>query len=254
LYPARESDSDDVVNREQVLRVLEGRRRLLLLAGHIHTSQHDYLGPEEGWRGTSPLHQHTLTTACGSWWRGRRDERGIPFSPLPDGAENGYHVYSFDRTHYSSRFKAPFRPASYQLRVYVDAEYNNDTRAGLAFSQLGQQGARLRVEQLPSTVLVANVFSAGERARVTMRVDAGSAVPMERVERIDPWYRELYERQAIVGPNEIRMSRPVVSTHIWQARLPAELDPGLHVATVRVEDQYGQAFATSRVLEVYEVP
>ena len=247
-----ESDSIRTVNAPAVLQTLEGRDRVLLLAGHMHTTDHAYLTREEGWLGARPLHQHMLTAACGVWWRGASDDRGIPFSPLSDGGENGYHVYTFDGASYSSRFKAASRAESYQLRIAIDAEYKNDEYGGLAFSQLGQQGGILRSEQVPSTLLVANVFSAGERATVSLHLDGGPPQPMTRRLRTDPWYVELYERQAPTKQGQIRLSEPELSSHVWETRLPPDLTRGLHVARVEVTDQFGQVFQAVKIFEVVE--
>ena len=79
----------NLVNKDALFRLLEGRKHVVSFAGHTHTTEHHYFGAADGWRGAEPLHQHILTTLSGSWWSGPSDHRGVPSADSRDGTPNG---------------------------------------------------------------------------------------------------------------------------------------------------------------------
>jgi hypothetical protein len=85
-----------------------------------------------------------------------------------------------------------------------------------------------------------------------MRVgDSGQWLRLERVERQDPGYSELFERErSLRPPNGWGLPPRVDSPHIWAAKLPADLSPGTHWLEVRARDRFGAVHHARRPLRV----
>ena len=99
-------------------------------AGHLHATEHHYLGEAEGFTGPQPHHHHVLTAASGSWWSGPADHRGIPFADSVDGTPNGFHVLAVSGNRYVTRFVPAVGKAVAQLRVLVDGPHTRYTKFG----------------------------------------------------------------------------------------------------------------------------
>ena len=101
------------VARDSLQAILEPYTdRMLMMCGHTHnvSRRHSEYGCEEVQAGA----------ACGSWWRGAKDDRGVPYALMNCGAPRGYFVAEFKPSAtrwYRLRYKAEGRPASEQLSV-----------------------------------------------------------------------------------------------------------------------------------------
>ena len=80
-----------------------------------------------------------------------------------------------------------------------------------------------------------------------MAIGRGTFAPMTRVDRIDPFVTEVYARNEATKK---RWVKPALSTHVWQAALPADLTRGSHRVRIRATDEYGRVHAAGMVLEV----
>jgi hypothetical protein len=237
-----------VDDRDALFALLEGRKHVFSIAGHMHTTEHHYFDGDDGYDGPEPLHQHVLATVSGSWWSGPRDERGIPVTWQRDGTPNGYHVMTVDGNGYSLRYQAAGKPADYQMQVMLDSSYHGYQESGRRDTRMGELlGSPIHEEQLHSTQVLVNLFDGGPRSKLTLRVDDRLPVAMERVERPDPFFEELRSRTEGTWKPWVR-TEP--SSHLWAAALPADLSPGVHTLTVRARDEYGQHHEARKVLEI----
>jgi len=75
----------------------------------------------------------------------------------------------------------------------------------------------------------------------------GPARVMQKVERLDPFVAEVYARNADTKKQWVQAGK---SSHVWQATLPANVEPGVHRVTVRATDEYGRTHTASMLLEV----
>ncbi|MFC1545627.1 calcineurin-like phosphoesterase C-terminal domain-containing protein, partial [Gemmatimonadota bacterium] len=192
-------------------------------SAHSHTLTHSFLNEENGWMGAEPHHHINAGASCGRWWDGNKDETDIPHTTSSDGTPNGYFVVTFDRSTYSTRYKAARRPADYQMQIQAPDEV---TRQDLA-----------------DTPVLVNVFNGSERSSVEMAVgDSGVWVQMEFAPQVDPLYAKVAREQS----NQ-RASR---SNHMWEGSLPVDLKPGGHLIRIRTTDMHGQVFTGSRIIRV----
>lgn len=219
--------------REAVFDILSEREHTFSASAHAHVQAHQFLGADAGWKREEPHHHLIAGTVCGPWWQGVKDERGIPHATMPDGAPNGYLVFTFDGADYSFEFKAASRPAEYQMAIHLPEE--------------------VPAAALADTDALVNVFAGSERSTVQMRIgDDARWIPLEHVMgRKDPAFermKALEEHQHdAMGP---KLPNPADVTHMWAGMLPAGIAPGTHALEVRTTDLFGQVYTASRIFRV----
>lgn len=223
---------NDMVNREDVYRLLERRPYSFSISGHTHWHEHRILRAADGYHAATPHHHVVNVTACGSWWTGQLDELGIPHTTMRDGAPNGYSVLTFRDRGVTVDFKAARRPASYQMNIMAPEKV-------------------AAASTLPTTVYV-NVFNASAESRVRMRLDnRGPWTTLAKVLEEDPSYAAAVARE----PKEIArpfrpLSKPILSPHLWKGTLPGLLPRGTHTLCVEATDANGKTHPGVRALTV----
>ncbi|KAB8180333.1 calcineurin phosphoesterase [Lysobacter maris] len=218
-------------DRERLFAMLEPFAQVLLLSAHSHMQQHVWHGPDSGWHGAKPLHEYNVGATCGSFWSGVKDAQGIPDTTMRDGTPNGYARLRVSapepggRPDYALRWKVARLPA--------DSEGMTDAVA-LHAPKVLRRGA------WPGYGLYANVFMGDAGTRVEFRIDDGEWQPMRRVLRPDP--RVLAENAADDAAEALRgydrQSDAEISSHLWRASLPTDLDAGEHRVEVRAFDRW----------------
>jgi C terminal of Calcineurin-like phosphoesterase/N terminal of Calcineurin-like phosphoesterase len=222
---------------------LLGDRPNVSFSGHTHTTEHHYFGG--GDPGKTPHHHHILAAVSGSWWSGPYDHRGVAVADSPDGNPNGFHVLSVDGNRYTTQFRSAKEPEGRQMRIVLDSEphpnaFDDDSRLGLMF------GSPIFQDKTCATDVVVNVFDGGPRTTVVYRIGERPPVRMKR-SRPDPFVTEVFARNhATKKP----WAAAELCSHIWVARLPADLDAGTHCIMVRVIDEYGREHHDRLCLEV----
>lgn len=228
LYSA-DSDGESVntVNREALIDLLEERDRVLFLGGHRHMTFQHFLGEEFGRTNATSIHHIATTAACGTWWRGPKNEEGIPIATQMDGVPNGYHIVEFEGNSYRERYKAAGGDPGFQMRIEAPSP-------------------SLVKGELRDAKVTVNLFNGNKRSKVRFQIDEGEWHTMQQQdEQISPYYESLYENYQ--GP----WSSPSPTNHMWTADLP-ELanEKGIHKITVWTRDMYGQEFTQSKIIEV----
>ncbi len=234
-------------NLKELLALFEGRRFTVSFSGHTHTTEHHYFDAADGWNGASPHHHHVLTAVSGSWWSGPYDHRGVACADSRDGSPNGFHILSIDGTSYKTRFVPAKEPNGRQMRLSIDSRFHADRPEVQREFRSGQLlGSPIARAALAGTSLVANVFDGGPRTKVTMRV-GGAAVEMTRKVVADPFVEEVFARNEATKKPWVK-AEP--SSHVWVARLPADLPAGTHRVVVDAVTEYGDAVSGRLALEV----
>ena len=241
---------------KKLMDLLGDRPHTLSLSAHTHIQRDDFVGAAHGWHGDDPHHHHNHATTSGSWWQGTLDEIGIPHTTMRDGAPNGYGIFTFSGNQYSIRFKAARRPAGYQMNIWAPWQVAS-------------------TETDKKDVLV-NVFGGTKRSKVEIRLGkVGEWKPMTYLPQKDPYFQALKERDETYHLERkmhtaLRETmKPLLkedselpqrgkrllygvpkSSHIWQAKLPANVRKGTHVIYVRTTDMFGQTFTGRRIIRV----
>jgi hypothetical protein len=231
-----------VSNRDQLYALLEGRPALAL-GGHTHTVEHFMPGEEhEGWNGATPIPQIIVGAACGSWWSGDTDERGLPLTYQRDAAPSGHMVFEFNGNQFTEHYKAAGKPLDWQMNISFNSRRAHGQPGG-ALSDL--PAATIFSQELGSTTVVANVWNGSQKSVVECQIDDRSPVPATQNYNIaDPYVLRL---QADLEDWLITTS----STHIWTCPLPTDLEPGVHRVTVNTTDTYGHTYQGTRMFEVW---
>jgi hypothetical protein len=235
-------------SRETFFSLFEGRRFVASFAGHTHTTEHHYFGAGDGWKGAAPLHQHILTTLSGSWWSGPFDHRGVPSADSRDGTPNGFHILSVDGLRYTSRFVPAKEPDGRQMRLSVLSRFHGIGKdPDRDFRQVRLLGSPVPRDALGASTLIANVFDGGDKTRVKMVIGDRPPIEMTRRSRPDPFVQEVFARNEATKKAWVSADN---SSHIWTARLPADLAPGTYRVVVEGSGEYGQPLSGRLALEV----
>jgi hypothetical protein len=228
---------------------LLGGRPAISFSGHMHTTEHHYLGGGEVCdAGRLPHHHHVLTAVSGSWWSGPYDHRGVAVADSHDGTPNGFHVLSIDGNRASTRYQPAKEPNARQVRIVLDSESHRvrkDVASDFRMSQL--VGSPIAQDNAGATDLMVNVFDGGPCTQVEYRIGERARVRMERERRADPFVKEVFARNQATKKPWVKAE---LCSHLWVARLPADLEAGTHCIRVRVIDEYGREHHDHLVLEV----
>ena len=148
-------------------------------------------------------------TVSGSWWKGRKNEVGVPHATMRDGAPNGYSIITFDGAKHTLDFKAAGQPAEYQMTINAPDEIQSANSA--------------------KTPVYVNLFNGSEKSVVKLKVkDRGGWIEMKKVAEKDPYYVAMSQRELAANP-KASLSAPVLSGHLWKVNLPADLKAGSHL-------------------------
>ena len=240
--------ANNLTNRDALFALFEGRRFTVSFAGHTHTTEHHYFDAADGWRGGTPHHHHVLTALSGSWWSGPFDHRGVACADSRDGAPNGFHVLSVDGNAYKTRFVPAKEPNGRQMRLSVVSRFHGgDPEAQREFRQGELLGSPIARASLGAASLIANVFDGGPKTKVAMRVGVRAPIEMTHKPMPDPFVQEVFARNEATKKSWVKAE---ISSHMWTARLPADLTVGAHRVVVEAVTEYGDVVSGRLALEV----
>ena len=218
-------------DKEALFDIVKNRSHLLAIAGHQHKVEQFFLGPDDGWRGETPLHLYVAGATGGAWWTGFRDASGIPHATMSDGSPNGYALLSIDGNDYSFRYKGARRPDDYQMVITAPE--------------------RVMAADAATTAIIANVFAASERAIVEMRFgEEGDWIPMTQQPGVDPFVESFHAREKAIAPEEAPWGKPGETRHLWTGVLPTNPSAGMTVIYVRAVDQFGATLTGRRLITI----
>jgi C terminal of Calcineurin-like phosphoesterase/N terminal of Calcineurin-like phosphoesterase/Calcineurin-like phosphoesterase len=235
-------------NVKDLFALFEGRRFTVSFSGHTHTTEHHYFDAADGWPGAAPHHHHVLTALSGSWWSGPYDHRGVACADSRDGSPNGFHILSIDGNQYKTRFVPAKEPNGRQMRLSVDSRFHSAQREVQREFRQGQLLASpIAHAAVGSTSIIANVFDAGPKTKVAMMIGDRAPIAMIRQTMPDPFVEEVFARNEATKKAWIKAE---LSSHMWMARLPADLPPGAHRVVVEAITEYGDLVSGRIALEV----
>lgn len=221
-----------VENRTKLYRLIEKRPYTLSISGHTHWHAHQYIKDSDGWKGAEPHHHIVNVTVSGTWWKGEKDEQGIPHATMRDGAPNGYSIITFDGAKHTLDFKAARRPKSYQMNIFAPDEVPSS--------------------KSDDTLIYVNVFNGSSKSKVRMKLKGSDKwIVLEKVLEPDPTYLAVRDRETERAPDKKpRLNPPILSDHLWKAPLPAKLPVGSHLIQVEATDAYGRTHKDQRLIRI----
>jgi hypothetical protein len=134
------------------------------------------------------------------------------------------------------------------MRIMLDSEFHRDRKEIYRDFRMGELlGSPIAQENAFATDVIVNFFDGGPRTNVEYRIGSRDFVKMERVVRSDPFVeKEFALNEATKKP----WVKAEPSSHIWSARLPADLDASTHTIMVRVADEYRREHHDHLVIEL----
>jgi hypothetical protein len=245
--------ADTTADWQALLHTLAGHPHTVSFAGHLHATEHHYLDCPGAAPGSPPAcshHHHVLTAACGSWWSGPCDQRGIPCADNTDGTPNGFHVLSVAGSRYSTRFVPAATKSAAQLRVLIDGPHRG-ARHDQGRPTADRLGLSVAFKSLAGCRVIANVFDGGPKTSVTLEVRGSGGcfgpLAMSAAAIPDPLMSELLSGDT---PRKGEWVAATPCAHLWQAPLPSGFAPGAHVLQIRAIDEYGREHLARTVVEV----
>ena len=218
-----------IENLEEFFDVVKDRKKILALSGHTHLTEVIKVDERHGWNEAGEFWNVNPGAACGAWWTGPKDVRGIPAAYCMDGSPNGYFMFEFDGTDYEYTFRPANLPREHQIRV--------STPVGSVKSC-----------ELSKVPVVANVFVGGVDTDVKCRVGDGAWVPMQKQEISDVFMQDYFISYRETMPSWLQSV--AVSSHIWTCELPVDLAPGMHTVEVVAVDHQGHELTGYSLIEV----
>jgi hypothetical protein len=238
----------NLTNVKDLFALFEGRRFTVSFSGHTHTTEHHYFEAADGWKGEGAHHHHVLTALSGSWWSGPFDHRGVATADSRDGSPNGFHILSIDGVSYKTRFVPAKEPNGRQIRLSIDSRFHSDRHEVQREFRQGQLlGSPIARAAVGATSIIANVFDGGPKTKVAMRIGDRAAIAMTRQTMPDPFVAEVFARNEATKKFWIKAE---LSSHMWTARLPADLAPGTHRVVVEAVTEYGDVVSGRIALEI----
>jgi hypothetical protein len=235
-------------NVKELFALFEGRSFTVSFSGHTHTTEHHYFDAADGWPGAIAHHHHVLTALSGSWWSGPFDHRGVACADSRDGSPNGFHILSIDGNQYRTRFAPAKEPNGRQMRLSVDSRFHSAQReVQREFRQGLLLGSPIAHAAVGASSIIANVFDAGPKTKVAMMIGDRAPIPMTRQTMPDPFVEEVFGRNEATKKAWIKAE---LSSHMWIARLPADLPPGAHRVVVEAINEYGDIVSGRIALEI----
>jgi len=219
-------------NIEALYDILKDRSQILALSGHTHLTEVIQLDARHGWKGGGTFWNVNPGAACGAWWTGPKDARGVPAAYCMDGSPNGYFVFQFSGTDYEYWFRPVNMSQDHQIRVSVPT-------------------GTIRKSALADTPILANVFVGGSGTVVNCRVGGDSTIQqMVQTTISDPFMQRYLEAYRDTMPSWLQ--DVAASSHLWKASLPQDLQAGMHTIEVHATDHQGHQLTGQAIIEVVE--
>jgi hypothetical protein len=219
-----------VANREQLFKILQGRK-VLALSGHTHTLEQILPGDQyEGWGQPAPFMQITAGAVCGGWWGGRLNQAGVPLAYMRDGTPPGYLQLTMKDTAFHT---------SYEV---LAAEAHPVMHLSLASKEqkLAAPVTSLTFRELGTTQAIINFWNGSSKAKVLVQLDGG----LPQAARHDFTTADPF----LTGADPKLANGP--STHIWSFDLPPDLAPGAHKITAQATDLAGKSHTAELLFKV----
>ncbi len=195
-------------NKQEILDLLKDYANVLILSGHTHTvSRHFFNYPN--------IQELGVGATCGNWWRGEKNTDGIPSALMQCGTPRGYFVIDFDDSKYNFRFKGVNLDATKQMTLTTD-----------------------------SNRMVVNVFGGGDSTTVSIKINDGEWIKMNRTKEVDPTVLKIVElNHTKVYPTQGNTANPLrkrYSSHLWEVTRPQiSKSPKPSVVLIKAQDRFG---------------
>lgn len=213
---------------QRLFLLLEGRPHLLALSGHLHYIENCFFRKNTYWNSTVPFQSITIGAACGGWWTGPMDERGLPVSTSVDGSPNGYYKLDFEGNTYKYSFVPANHRTDFQMRITVSSE-------------------TLDSGKLNNEYLSINIFSATPDAAVKVIIDGREEQMATNYTGKDLFIQNTYDQRYNFDNWQPEIQE---TKHLWKISLPRGLSLGNHRIKVVATDIDGNEYVGYKIIEI----
>jgi hypothetical protein len=234
LIDSEDEEAFRDADRQALYGLLKDYPDVLFLSAHTHIQTQHRVEKAQGVDREKPIHEYNAGTACGDWFSGILNDKGIPVSAMRDGTPAGYAFLRIDGNRYVLDYKALGKPEDYQISLYhpKTVPFHRSTSASI----------------------YADFFMGSPEDTVEYRIDGGAWMKMQRTEAFDPaYYRYVqdwdYLEHLVPGR---RPSDPAICSHLWKVRIPAALPVGEHRIEVRAKDRFDRVHTARSVYKIEE--
>lgn len=288
-------------------------RKAVSLSGHTHTMENHAPGQMfDGWDRSVGIDEvkfrHIIAgAASGSWYQGDLNYRGVPMSFQRMGAPKGVLLMDFEGPWYRERYLGGGVSAEMTMwtglntprfrdwyTTLVDWAANTPrseratTPPPLSINDLGDNRFLTPADLAEGAWITANVWAGSAETRVTVSLNGGEPMLMERTQsgtgeatRIGAEWADPFasQRQLMVARTAIRSTSGIErnqgyeafkgsrfgpaapqpmgrvadrNMHLWRLDLPADLPVGVHRAEVISTDRHGVRSSQQLIFEVGE--
>lgn len=226
----------ELKNAEALLEVFEqqGVKHLLILSAHLHQVARGVMTRPSG----MVVQELSVGATCGHWWRGERNDDGVPHAMMQGGTPRGYFVFDFSEEDYRFRFKGVDRDESHQMTLYLPGLDSLDAHIDT-------------LAQRPLGEVYATVYGACDSTRVCCQLDDGAWIEGEQVPVMDSNVARIQQlNKEEVFPTRHSRIDPIrrgISRQVWRFRFDPSALKGVHQLHVLATDPYGFEAQGSKV-------
>ncbi len=154
--------------RDSVLALIPDLSRMLFVSGHTHSVARNCISDKSQSDESAVSAEEIIAGAtCGSWWRGVKDENGIPYALQNCGAPRGYFVADISKTgRYTLDYKCVGQPNSDRLTVWMV----EDSKSSLIGSDRTGSHADTFDDYAKHFRLEVNVYGGSPSGSATIRI------------------------------------------------------------------------------------
>ena len=201
-------------SRDSLQTILSIHPKLLLMCGHTHSAARFPVDLPDGGK----VEEVLAGATCGTFWRGKPGEDGVPHALMNCGAPRGYYVADFDaKGRYTLDYKRVGATASDKASVHVS-----------------EDGSRV----------IVNVYGGATNGTVKVklpgvkgnRTTSRKEMVAPEVEAIQAEQKALPRKQRRLRNRDYIPLRSYKSPHIWTVRLEDGDKPAAGKATVLYDD------------------
>lgn len=208
--------------------LLEDYPNLLTLSGHLHYIQNYFFDRSTFWNSPNAFQNITIGAACGGWWTGPTDERGLPVSTCVDGSPNGYYKFSFEGNKYNYEFIPADHRTDFQVRITLSSD-------------------SLKENALDDIYASINVFTATPKAKVKVFFDGKEYKYAENYKGKDLFIRQTYDLRYNYDNWRPKQED---TDHLWKIKLPVNMSVGCHSMKVEATDVNGNIYTGYKLFEI----
>jgi hypothetical protein len=160
----------------------------------------------------------------------KRDVMGTPNALMQDGSPRNYFVIDFEKNNYHLSFKGVGLDRKRQMTIWISKQDTIDQHIN-------------KLKDMPSGVVLANIYGACDSTRVFMKINSGEWTKLELIHQTDPYVnRTVSFNRERVYPSRYSRKIPMrnsPSPHLWRGTIHKPFSEKISIIQIEASDNYG---------------